>query len=45
MIQLTIGTRLYLYEDDQMEQVMERAKAALMAGDAVQIIPGGAVHG
>lgn len=45
MIQLTIGARLYLCEDDRMERMMERAKTALMAGDAVQIIPGGAAHG
>lgn len=39
MIQLTVDTKLYLFENDQMEKVMEISRQVLRHGIPVQIIP------
>lgn len=39
MIQLIVDTKLYLFENDQMEKVMEISRQVLRHGIPVQIIP------
>lgn len=39
MIQLTVDTKLYLFENDQMEEVIEITRQVLRHGIPVQIIP------
>lgn len=39
MIQLTVDTKLYLFENDQMETVMEISRQVLRHGIPVQIVP------